>query len=372
MVDQTGIPCLFMRGGTSRGPYFKASDLPRDRELLASVLAAALGAGHPLSINGLGGGAAVTTKVAMLSASDDDWADVDYFFAQVNPDSGDVDFGPTCGNILSGVGPAAIDLDIVAASSDSTVVRIRSVNTGARVEAIVRTADGRAVYDGGEVIAGVPGSAAPVMLKFMDVTGSRTKALFPTGQAVETIQGAAVTLIDAAMPMCIARAEDFGINGYESATELDDNKALFEQIESVRLEAGQLMGLGDVRKSVIPKFALLAPPRQKGSINARYFMPWNCHPSMAVTGAICIGTCLLSHGTIAAGLGQSGLMGAEAARKITIEHPMGLIEVVFDYQQDAAGFSLNSAGIVRTARALMRGEVLIPGAIWGGFAREKS
>mgnify|MGYP001311043269 CR=1 FL=1 len=366
-MTQTAIPCLFMRGGTSRGPYIKASDLPGDREVLAGVLAAMVGAGHKLNIDGIGGGAAVTTKVAMLSPSGDDWADVDYFFAQVNPESGDVDFAPTCGNILSGVGPAAIDLGIIAAQGSETPVRIRSVNTGARVEAVVQTSAGRAVYDGDTVIAGVPGSAAPVILKFMDVTASRTSAMFPSGARRERIEGVEVTLIDVAMPMCIARAVDFGIRGDETAAALDENRELFANIERIRLEAGRRMGLGDVRKSVVPKFGLLAPPVAGGSILARYFMPWNCHPSMAVTGAICIGSCLLASGTIAEGLGEAGILGAEEARRIRIEHPMGLIDVVYDYAQDEASFSLNSAGILRTARALMRGDVYIPAAVWGGL-----
>lgn len=356
-----------MRGGTSRGPYICAEYLPADRGVLARVLAAALGACHPLNIDGIGGGVAVTTKVAMLSPSDDDWADVDYFFGQVNPETGDVDFAPTCGNILSGVGPAAIDLGICPAAGAETAVKIRAVNTGARIEAIVQTQDGRAVYDGDAVIAGVPGSAAPVLLKFMDVAGSRTSGMFPTGARLEQIDGIDVTLIDVAMPMCIARAEDFGITGYETVQALDENKALFEQIEAVRLKAGERMGLGDVRKSVVPKFGLLAPAKDGGTITARYFMPWNCHPSMAVTGAICIGSCVLAPGTIADGFAEGGKDGGEEARRIVIEHPMGSLDVIYDYAKDEGHFEVKSAGIVRTARALMRGDLFVPRAVWDGM-----
>lgn len=366
---QTAIPCLFMRGGTSRGPYIKSSDLPEDRDLLARVLAAAMGAGHPLNINGIGGGAAVTTKVAMLSASGDDWADVDYFFGQVNPETGDVDFGPTCGNILAGVGPAAIDLGIVAATGDETLVRIRSVNTGARVEAVVQSHGGKVIYDGDTEIAGVPGNAAPVILKFMDVEGSRTCGMFPGGRRVETIRGKQVTLIDVAMPMCIGRAADFGITGFETAQKLDENRSLFEQIEAVRLEAGKRMGLGDVAKSVIPKFGLLAEARSGGDISARYFMPWNCHPSMAVTGAICIGSCLLAKGTVSDGLGAPAQVGSEPARRIVIEHPMGAIDVLYDYEQSEHALIVKSAGTVRTARALMRGDLYVPGSVWDGSGK---
>ena len=261
-----------------------------------------IGAGHPLNIDGIGGGAAVTTKVAMLSHSDDDWAEVDYFFAQVGVEERLVDFRPTCGNILVGVGPAAIEMGLVAATGGATDVRIRAVNTGARVLAKVRTEGGAVVYDGDAAIDGVPGTAAPVELRFMDVVGGATGALFPTGARREAIDGIEVSCMDVAMPMAIARADAFGLTGYESAAELDGNRAFYDRMEPIRREAGRRMGLGDVSKSVTPKFGLLAPARDGGTAAARYFMPWNCHPSLAVTGSQCLGACLLCPGTVGEGL----------------------------------------------------------------------
>jgi 4-oxalomesaconate tautomerase len=257
-MSQTPIPFLFLRGGTSRGPYFRRADLPEDRETLSEVLMAVVGAGNPRNIDGLGGGNAVTTKVAMLSRSNDPAADVDYFFAQVAVEKREVDYAPTCGNILVGVGPAAIEMGLVKALDGVTPVRIRAVNTGALVEAEVQTPGGRVEYTGVTAIDGVPGTAAPVALNFMDVVGSRTGAMFPTGRPRDVIDGIEVSLVDVAMPMMIARAADLGISGYETQDDLDADKALFARMEALRLKAGVLMGLGDVSKSVVPKIGLIA------------------------------------------------------------------------------------------------------------------
>lgn len=356
-MTQTAIPYLFLRGGTSRGPYFNRADLPEDRETLAEVLIAAIGAGNPLNIDGIGGGAAVTTKVAMLSRSEDPEADIDYFFAQVAVLERLVDFKPTCGNILSGVGPAAIEMGLMPAGDPVTRVRIRAVNTGALIEAIVETPGGAVRYDGEARIDGVPGTAAPVLLNFMDVVGSVTGKLLPTGNLRDMIDGIELTCIDVAMPMAIARADAFGLTGYESAAELDANRDFFARMEAVRIEAGKRMGMGDVSKSVTPKFGLLAAPREGGAVTARYFMPWSCHPTMAVTGAQCIAACTLTPGSIAEGL-------AVPSDIATIEHPSGSIEVTVDHETGPEGFTLRSAGLLRTARLLARGEVYVPASVW--------
>ncbi|MEM9676545.1 MAG: 4-oxalomesaconate tautomerase [Pseudomonadota bacterium] len=356
-MPQRDIPCLLMRGGTSRGPYFNAADLPVDRDELAKLLVAAVGAGHPLNINGIGGGNAVTTKVAILSPSEDPWADIDYFFAQVAVEEALVDFSPTCGNILAGVGPAALEMGLMPITGDTTSVKIKSVNTGARVEAMVQTPSGGVEYEGDAAINGVPGTAAPVVLNFMDVIGSKTGALFPTSEAVDTINGVQVTCIDVAMPMVIGRATDFDISGYESREALDEKKDLFRQIESIRLKAGEMMGLGDVSKSVVPKFGLLARPQEGGSIAARYFMPWTTHPAYAVTGSICTGACLVVPGTVAEGL---AVLGREQPLPIKIEHPSGAIDVVFEHGFEGEMFQLHKAGLLRTARKLFSGTVHVP------------
>lgn len=360
-MTQTAIPFHFLRGGTSRGPYFNRADLPEDLDRLAKVLIAVVGSGHPLNIDGIGGGAAVTTKVAMLSPSGDAWADVDYFFAQVSVEDGLVDFKPTCGNILAGVGPAAIEMGLVQATGAETAINIRAVNTGAKVRATVRTSPEGVVYDGSAAIDGVPGTAAPVALQFMETVGGATGAFLPTGNLTDTFQGIQVTCMDVAMPMVIARAEAFGLTGYETVAELDENTGFFARMEALRIEAGEAMGINNVATSVTPKFGLLAPARAGGSVATRYFMPWKTHPTMAVTGAQCLASCVLTPGTVA-----EGLMATpnENPATITLEHAAGTIDVLVDFQIDKGALTLNSAGLVRTARLLARGEVMVPRSVW--------
>ncbi len=338
-------------------------DLPADMEALAEVLIVIVGSGHPLNIDGLGGGAAVTTKVAMLSKSADPWADVDYFFAQVSVADRMVDFKPTCGNILSGVGPAAIEMGLIAAQDGQTPVKIRAVNTGAKVAALVQTPNCKVAYEGDVRIDGVPGTAAPVSLQFMDIVGGATGAFLPTGNPVDEVEGVPVTCMDVAMPMVIARAESFGLSGYETVAELDENRSFFEQMEKVRLCAGEMMGLGDVSASVIPKFGLLARPQNGGTVAARYFMPWQTHPAMAVTGAQCLASCVLTSGTVAEGLCA---LPTEIPAALVLEHASGQIDVLVDYEKDETSTQIKSAGLVRTARKIAAGEVFVPGSVWAG------
>ena len=358
-MTQTSIPFFLMRGGTSRGPYMRREDLPEDLETLADVLIAIVGSGHPLNIDGVGGGAAVTTKVAMLSKSKDDWADVDYFFAQVSVEDRLVDFKPTCGNILTAVGPAAIEMGIIEPQDDQTLVKIHAVNTGAKVEAIVQTQGGHVVYDGQARIDGVPGTAAPLTLKFMETVGGATGAFLPTGNLVDEIDGIEVTCMDVAMPMVIARAADFGLTGYESAAELDEDTAFFARMEAVRQAAGYKMGMGDVSNSVTPKFGIVAKAQEGGTMAARYFMPWKTHPSMAVTGAQCLASCVLTPGTVAA-----AALPNEVPARVVLEHASGEIVVLVDYERRAEGFEVQAAGLTRTARKLAAGHVFIPSEVW--------
>ena len=363
-MTQTAIPYVFMRGGSSRGPYFNKADLPEDRQLLADLLIAAVGSGHPLNIDGIGGGNAVTTKVAILSKSEDDWADIDYFFAQVSVETRLVDFKPTCGNILTAVGPAALEMGLIEPSGDVTEIKIRAVNTGARVLSRVQTPDNHISYAGDAEIDGVPGTAAPVELNFMDVAGSSTGAFLPTGNLIDKIDGIDITCMDVAMPMAIARASDFGLTGSESREELDNNRDFFARMEAVRIKAGALMGLGDVTKSVTPKFGLVAPLDAVGAITTRYFMPWETHPTMAVTGSQCMASCALTPGTVADGMMK---IPNNMPAKITLHHPMGTMDVVVDYEMTEDGFQHKSAGLVRTARKLAEGSVFVPASIWNGI-----
>lgn len=356
------IPFLFMRGGTSRGPYFLRSDLPEDRDKLAALLLAVMGAGHPGNIDGLGGGSAVTCKVAMLSRSDHPQADIDYFFAQVTSDKREVDFSPSCGNILAGVGPAAIEMGLVEPEDGVTTVRIRAVNTGSLIEADIQTPGREVEYEGTARIDGVSGTAAPIRLNFSNVIGSKTGRLFPTGNPVDEINGVRVSCVDAAMPMAVALASDFGLTGYEGKAEMDAIRAFYARMEPIRIEAGRRMGFGDVSHNVVPKFALIAPPRDGGTVASRYFMPWDCHPSYAVTGGIALSACLLSPGTVAESILPRRPTGPAAS--ILIEHPSGRVEIVADFAVAAGELDLRKIGTLRTARKIASGQVYAPAGLF--------
>jgi hypothetical protein len=370
-MTQTAIPFLLMRGGSSRGPYFKQQDLPQDRKLLEQVLIHAIGSGHSLNIDGIGGGNPVTTKVAILSRSSLADCDIDYFFAQVSVEGKTVDFKPTCGNILSAVGPAAIEMGLITATGTETQVRIHAVNTGAKATALVQTNGTAAIYDGTYHIDGVPGTAAPVTLNFTGVAGSSTGAFLPTGNVKDEIDDIEVTCMDVAMPMVIAQARSFGLTGYETIEQLNADSDFFAHMEQIRLAAGDKMGMGDVSESVTPKFGLLAPAKNGGSIAARYFMPWSSHPTMAVTGAQCLATCAITPGTVADNLLTRPTL---APATITLEHPMGTMDVILDWEQSSQSsnannkntFILKSAGLVRSARKIAQGHLFVPRTVWSG------
>ncbi len=361
MTDQRAIPFMHMRGGTSKGPVFNKKDLPEDRDTLAKILIAATGSGHPLNIDGIGAGNSVTTKVPILSKSDDEWADVDYFFVQVQALEHIVDFNTTCGNMLSTVGPAALEMGLVEPQGDTTEIKILAVNTGGRFVSTVQTPGGKVVYSGDASIDGVPGTAAPVQLRFMDITGSATGKFMPTGKAIDVIDGVEVTCMDVTMPVVIGRAKDFGITGYETREALDANTDLFAKMESIRLQAGEKMGMGDVSKSVMPKFGLFAPAKDGGTICVRYFMPWQTHPTLAATSSQCLAACVLAPGTVADGIAKKP---NENPAKITIEHCLGAMEVTLDFESNGVNSVVHSAEILRTARKLTSGEIYVPSDIW--------
>lgn len=360
-MSQHPLPFLFYRGGTSRGPFFNRADLPENSKHLAQVLIAVMGAGQSNNIDGIGGGVAVTTKVAMLSRSDDPNVDIDYFFAQVSVEERRVDFKPTCGNMLAGVGPAAIEMGLITAQQRETPVRVRAVNTGALIDIVIQTPNAQMHYEGTAAIDGVPGTAAPVSLMFRETVGAGTGMMLPTGLPLDVIDGIPVTCLDVAMPVVIARADTFGLTGYETAQELDDNMVFTARREKIRVQAGALMGMGDVSDSVTPKFALIAPAQQGGQASVRYFMPVRCHPTLAVTGAQCLASCLLLPGSVAEGLCSVPERGP---LEIVLEHPSGQMAVNVNYHKNELGLELISAGVMRTARLLARGEVMVPASIW--------
>ena len=362
-MTQRAIPCMFMRGGTSRGPFFLLEDLPADPEVRDRVLLAAMGSPDPRQIDGLGGATTVTSKVAMVSPSQRPGIDVDYRFAQVWLDKAIVDTAPSCGNMLAGVGPFAIERGLVTPDADETRVRIFDVNTGSRIEALVQTRGGTVTYAGDQRIDGVPGTAAPVVLSFSDVVGSKCGAMFPTGAVQEEIDGVAVSCVDVAVPMVMMRAGDLGLSGYDPG-EITGNAVLMQRVEKIRIDAGRRMGLGDVAKSVVPKVGILAPPRHGGIVNSSYLTPHHVHAAYAVTGAICVACCVSIRGGVASGV-TSPLAervtepAANGSTTIRIEHPSGEMDVHLETEGDDSAFRIRRARIVLTARKIMDGLVYV-------------
>ncbi len=363
---QTKIPCVIMRGGTSRGPFFLATDLPSDPATRDAVLLAAMGSPHDYQVDGIGGGMTLTSKVAMISKSKRTDADVDYLFAQVSIREALVDTKPNCGNMLVAVGPFAIEAGLVAAQHPETTVRIYNVNTDSIVEAIVQTPYGKVTYEGNAKIDGVAGTAAPVGVNFTSAIGAVTGKLLPTGKALDIIDGIEVSCVDVAMPMILMRADAFGKTGYESVAELDADKELFKRMEGIRIKAGALMGMGDVSKMVVPKIGLLAQPRDGGTITSRYFVPDACHAAHAVTGTVCVAAACVIPGTVAAKLVR---LPPPPHGMITIEHPSGSIAIDLDADFGDGREIIRRAALVRTARRVFEGAVLVPSKIWAGASQ---
>src|SRR3954467_14391203 len=362
MSDLVGIPVIFMRGGTSRGPYFKAEDLPKDEAVRDRVLLAAMGSPDPRQIDGLGGADTLPSKGALLSKSTRPGVDLDYLFAQVDIGKPIVDTAPSCGNMLAGVAPFGIETGIIPAQDGETRVMIYNVNTEARIEAIVKTPGKSVQYSGDARIDGVPGTAAPIILNFMDVVGSISGKMLPTGNVRDVINGVEVTCIDVAMPMIMMRAKDFGLSGYEGRPAINANKDLFAKVEPIRLEAGRRMGFGDVSDKVIPKVGLLLPPKDGGTIASRYLTPHALHAAHAVTGAVCLATACALEGSIAHELAKPDDANP---RTIWIEHPSGQVDVLLQTKGKGADMDV-VAGALRTARPIMKGEVLVPKRVFNG------
>jgi 2-methylaconitate cis-trans-isomerase PrpF len=341
-----------MRGGTSRGPYFLASDLPSDPAERDEVLIQVMGSGHELQVDGIGGGHPLTSKVAIVSPSRVPGADVDYLFAQVNVRERLVDTSPNCGNMLAGVGPFALEAGLVAARPDTSTVRIYNVNTQKLIEARIETPAGRVRYDGDTAIDGVPGTAAPIHLAFLDAAGAKTGKLFPSGSPTDVVDGVSMSLIDAAMPIMAVKAADLGMTGYESPADFAANRDFMHRLEMLRLQAGEKMGLGDVRALVIPKPVLVAPPRAGGTLAGRYFMPHACHNAFAITGAVAVGTGAVTAGTVIAEIAGTPRMPLD----VIIEHPTGRMQVHLEHRP---GEKAPVAYLVRTARRLFEGKVLV-------------
>jgi len=342
---------MWMRGGTSKGAFFLAEDLPREIAARDAFLLRVMGSPDPRQIDGMGGADPLTSKVAVVRRSERQGVDVDYLFLQVFVDQAIVTDSQNCGNMLAGVGPFAIERGLITAVGEETPVAIFMENTGQVAVATVRTREGQVCYDGTAAISGVPGTAAPIPLAFRDTAGSSCGALLPTGNGVDDIDGIACTLIDNGMPCVVLAAADVGVTGYEDRDTLDADIAMKARVEAIRLKAGPLMNLGEVARKSVPKMMLVAPPREGGAINVRSLIPHRVHASIGVLGAVSVATACLVRGSPAAASAR-----LPVGRRLTlgVEHPTGVTECVVTV--DAGGQPVE-AGMLRTARKLMDGEV---------------
>jgi len=353
--DLVPVPCILMRGGTSRGPFFLESDLPADPALRDQVLLAAMGSPDRRQIDGLGGAHPLTSKVGIVRRSKTQGVDLDFLFAQLQPDRDTVDTSPNCGNMLAAVLPFALERGLLPITDGTTTARVLTLNTGMQCDVTVQTPGGRLQYTGDVRIDGVPGTAAPITIDFLGTAGSVCPSLLPTGRVLDKVDGIDVTLIDNGMPMVLVRAGDMGVTGYEGVAELNANDALKAKLEALRLAAGPLMGLGDVTTKSYPKMCLVAPPRSGGSIATRCFIPHVCHEAIGVLAAVTVATACVLEGSVTQGIAS---VPAGLVKTVPVEHPTGEFSVELGLDKDNPQ-QVNRAALLRTARPIMRGEVLV-------------
>lgn len=349
---------MMFRGGTSKGAYFLADDLPADIAERDRVLLSVMGSPDPRQVDGLGGAHPLTSKVAIVSKSKNADCDVDFLFCQVGVDKPMVDTTPNCGNILSGVAPFAIERGLVKAEDGITPVKVRTINTGTVAELLIETPGGRVNYEGTAKIDGVPGTAAPVVINFLDAEGSVCGALLPTGNVKDHVAGIDVTLIDNGMPVVVLRAADVGRTGYEPREQLDKDAGLKKRLEEIRIPAGRLMNLGDVTGKVVPKMILIAPPKAGGNVATRSFIPHECHASIGVFAAVTVATACVLPGSVAEGLAK---VPPGREKSMSVEHPTGEFTVTLTVGGTAAKPVIERAGLLRTARKLFEGKTFAHG-----------
>jgi 4-oxalomesaconate tautomerase len=368
--DLTPVPCILMRGGTSRGPFFLESDLPSDPQLRDRVILAAMGSPDRRQIDGLGGAHPLTSKVGIVRPSTTPGIDLDFLFAQLQPDKDTVDTSPNCGNMLAAVLPFALERGLLPIREPATTARILTLNTGMQCDVTVQTPNGRLQYNGDARIDGVPGMAAPISINFLDTAGSVCPSLVPSGHVLDRVRvddgvdafEVDATLIDNGMPMVLVRAADMGVTGYEDVAELNANEALKTKLEALRLTVGPLMGLGDVKAKSYPKMCLVAAPRDGGNIATRCFIPHVCHEAIGVLAAVTVATACVLEGSVTQGIATvpDGLK-----KTVSVEHPTGEFSVELGLDANDPQKVVRAA-LLRTARPIMRGEVLISEEIWRG------
>lgn len=352
----TGVPCTWMRGGTSKGAYFLAKDLPSDESARDALLLSVMGSPDERQIDGIGGADPLCSKVAIVSRSQRPDADIDYLFLQVFVDRAVVSDAQNCGNILSGVGQFAIEQELVKAAPGTTQVAVFMQNSDQIAELTLNTPDAQVTYAGDTAIDGVPGTSAPVLQNFPDAAGSSCGALLPTGSIVDTFDGIQVTCIDNGMPVVVLRAADVGITGYEDRATLDNHETLKGRLESIRLQVGDAMNLGDITDKSVPKMTLVSAPQHGGAISTRTFIPHRCHTSIGVLGAVSVATACRLKGSPAAELAVLPDTSAGDVL-VQVEHPIGQTGVLMNTDGTGVDIKVNKAAIVRTARKLFAGKV---------------
>ncbi|ANQ85731.1 4-oxalomesaconate tautomerase [Azoarcus olearius] len=357
---QKPVPTLFMRGGTSRGPFFKESDLPADVPTRDRVLLAVMGSPDRRQIDGLGGAHPLTSKVGIVRPGSQPGVDLDFLFAQLQPDKDTVDTTPNCGNMLAAVVPFALETGMVKAQGETSTFRVLTLNTDMQCDITVHTPGGVVSYEGDARIDGVPGSSAPVTINFLDTAGSVCSGLLPTGKVRDVIDGVEVTCIDNGMPLVIFKAADVGRSGYESVAELNADTELKARIERLRIACGHAMGLGDVTAKNYPKMTLVAPPQHGGSLATRSFIPHVCHDAIGVLAAVTVATACVLKGAVTEGIAQ---VPAGNVKTVSVEHPTGEFSVELELDP-ADPQNVTRAALLRTARLIMRGEVMVPAAVW--------
>jgi 4-oxalomesaconate tautomerase len=363
-VRQTAIRCSVIRGGTSKGLYFHADDLPLDRQVRDAVLLAAMGSPDVREIDGMGGAHPLTSKVAIVTPSQRADADVDYLFLQVWPDRAEVADNQNCGNLLAGVGPFALEEALVKPAGDQTMVRIWMENTDSLAVASIETPDGCVEYEGSARIDGVPGSHAPIPIEFLDTAGSSCGSLLPTGNVRDRVEGVDVTCIDNGMPVVCVAASDVGLAGDESPAEIEANAEVCARVEEIRVAAGSMMNLGDVSSKTVPKVSLVSRGANGGALNTRTFIPSRVHEAIGVLGAVSVATACMIPGTVAHDLAD--VSGYNTSHSLDIEHPSGYFSVSLDLDLENGDVSIRRCALLRTARLLMRGEVYVPHSVWSG------
>lgn len=376
------VPCMYMRGGTSKGPFFKVSDLPSDIASRDRVLLSLMGSPDKRQIDGLGGAHPLTSKVGMVRPSATPGVDLDFLFAQLQPDKDTVDTSPNCGNMLAAVVPFALHAGMVQAQGDTTTLRVLTLNTEMQCDITVQTPMGpdgqRFVADQGDArIDGSPGTSAPITINFLDTAGSVCSGLLPTGRVkdrvrvmpTDQLKGFApfeidVTCIDNGMPLVLFKASDLGRTAYESVDVLNADTELKTRIEALRLQVSLLMGLGDVSNKNYPKMTLIAPPVNGGALTTRSFIPHVCHDAIGVLAAVTVGTACVLKGTVCEGV---AVMQAGAHQALSVEHPTGEFSVALQTRaapELPGEYEVTQAALLRTARLIMRGEAMVPWSVW--------